>query len=364
MALLLVQHFEVVTDCGAPLAPKVNDPPVQQLAMGSSSGCTVDDGAVRCWGANSRGELGRGTKSAREFGAAPVAGIPEKVAQLAMADSSTCARTVTGRVFCWGSNNDSATPLELSIPVPVAKIAMHSDFALALGSDGRLFGWGNASEGTLGRGDPNPMMNPVPTGVVRAAFDHRFKDITAGQGHACGIDLDSVLWCWGRNTSQELGTPSMNHQERTPVRTLDSVRSVVAGAFGTCAIRTTGELYCWGNTPIDDSGAVIKETAPVQVDLGGATARVVDLQWFHVCALTNDDRLFCWGRGIEGQLGLGTNAPSATPQLVASGVAQVATGFFFTCLRKNDGVIACTGANEDGQLGLADTNRRATPTAW
>jgi alpha-tubulin suppressor-like RCC1 family protein len=360
--LLLVQHLEVLSDCGGPLAPPVNDPPVRQLAMGEGFGCTSDDGAVRCWGANAQGQLGRGTKSPFELRAAPVVGLPEKVAQLAVAESSACARTLTGHVSCWGDTGPS--PHEVSIPVPVAKLAMHSDFALALGSDGRLFGWGNNSEGTLGRGDPNPMINPAPENVVRAAFDHRFKDVTAGQGHACGIDLDDVLWCWGRNTSQELGTPSTNHQERTPVKVLDQVRSVVAGAFATCAIRLDGSLFCWGETPIDDMGGVIKATSPTKVELGGALVREVDQQWFHVCAVTTDDRLFCWGRGVEGQLGLGNNTASGAAKLVSAGVQEAATAFFSTCFRRTDGTIACMGANDTGQLGLADTMRRAVPTAW
>ncbi len=369
-AVLLLQHFEVISDCGGPLAAPVKDAPASQLAMGGGFGCAVDDGAVRCWGENTLGQLGRGTTSAFETGEAAVR-LDEQVAQLAVGQTSACARTVTGRVWCWGDNANSqlgradpaisAAPLEVNVPVPVAKLALHSDFALALGSDGRLFGWGNDSEGTLGRSDENPKVWPVPKPVLRAAFDHRFKDVSAGQGHACGVDLAGVLWCWGRNTAQELGTPSTEHQHRAPIEVLRGVSAVVAGAFSTCAVRGT-ELLCWGDTPIDELGQVIKSTSPLAVDLGGAAVRSVDQQWFHTCAVTTADQLFCWGRGAEGQLGLGDNTAHATPQLVTSGVGSVATGFFFTCLRRTDGTVSCMGANEAAQLGLGDTQRRAVPT--
>jgi alpha-tubulin suppressor-like RCC1 family protein len=366
---LLAQHFEVVSDCGG--APAVHDSPARALAMGEAHGCRVDDGVVRCWGANSRGELGRGTVSPFESRAATVA-LDEPVAQLATAAGASCARTVTGRVFCWGDNAASqlgrtapafsATPLEVKVPVPVAKVAMHSDFALALGSDGRLFGWGNDSEGTLGRGNDSPMTEVSPQPVLRAAFEHRFKDITAGQGHACGIDEADVLWCWGRNTSQELGTPSTEPQHRAPVKVLEEVSAVVAGAFGTCALRA-GALLCWSDMPIDDQGQTLKATAPTKVDLGGQLVRQVDQQWFHLCAVTTSAQLFCWGRGIEGQLGLGAIDPQPAPREVATGIESVATGFFFTCLRRTDGVVACMGENNLGQLGLGDLNRRSLPTA-
>lgn len=355
--VLLVRFFEVTSDCGGE-APPVNDLPGTQLAAGFEFACDLKNGAVRCWGATALGQTG------------PVS-LPEAVAELAVGATSACARTVKGRVFCWGDNANqqlgaeqpafTATPLEVVLPLPIAKLAMHSDYVLALASDGRLLGWGNDSEGTLARGDPNPMTWPVPTPLVRVARDHRFKSVTAGQGHACGIDLADVLWCWGRNTRSELGTTSTEHQERSPVRVLDGVSHVVAGAFGTCAVKS-GEVFCWGDTPIDDvTGETLTAPQPVKMPLTGVV-RQLDLQWFHACALTTTDELFCWGRGIEGQLGDGRNTASATPLSSAQLVREVATGFFFTCVRRNDGAVACTGENDAGQLGLADQNRRATFT--
>ncbi|MFZ5443559.1 MAG: RCC1 domain-containing protein [Myxococcota bacterium] len=370
--ILLAQHFEVVSDCGGALAPPVNDAPVTQLALGGEFGCAVKSGAVQCWGANAQGQLGRGSVTPRETRPGAVS-LAEPVAQLAVGASTACARTVTGKVWCWGSNESaqlgapepaaSATPLEVKLPVPIAKLALHSDYALALGSDGRLFGWGNNSEGTLARGDPNPMTWPVPTGVVRVAFEHRFTDVTAGQGHACGIERDGSLWCWGRNTRHELGTPSTEHQHRTPIKTLDGpVTQVVAGAFTACAIQR-GELLCWSDVPLDDFGQVLVHETPTKVDLGGETPKLVDTQWFHFCALTTANRLWCWGRGIEGQLGLGMLDPQPAPRLVSGDVTTFATGFFFTCLQRADGTVACMGENAQGQLGLGDTDRRDVPTA-
>ncbi len=370
VAVVLLQHFEVVSDCGGRTAPLVNDAPATEVALGGAHGCRVDDGALRCWGANERGQLGLGTAGGEELRARPVA-LEEPVAQLVTAEVSTCARTVTGRVWCWGDNGGgqlgraepafSAAPLEVVVPVPVAALSSSSDYVLALGSDGRLFGWGNNLEGVLARGDERPTTRPAVRPVLRAGLGHSFSAIAAGQGHACGIDRSSALWCWGRNVRHETGTGSPEMQLRGAAHVMDDVSAVAAGAFSTCAIRR-GELLCWGELPIDDVGQVLAQPTPTVMPLGGAVARQLDVMWFHGCAATVDDRLFCWGRGIEGQLGLGTTVPSATPREVTGDVRAVTTGFLATCVELRSGETACSGANERGQLGLGDTARRSTLT--
>jgi alpha-tubulin suppressor-like RCC1 family protein len=370
VVLLLAQHFEVASDCGGSPAPAVNDAPATQLALGGFHGCTVEAGALRCWGANERGQLGLGTSGGQELRAKAVA-LDEAVAQVVTGERSTCARTVTGRVWCWGDNAGgqlsagepafSATPIEVSVPVPVASISLDSDYVLALGSDGRLFGWGNDFEGQLAREDARQETSPAVRPVVRSAFDVRFKAIASGQGHACGVDRSNALWCWGRNVRQETGTGSPEHQVKKATRVLENVAAVSAGAFGTCAVRGS-ELLCWGEMPIDDFGQLLAQPTPTVMSLGGAVPRAVDVMWFHGCATTTDDRLFCWGRGIEGQLGLGATEPSAIPREVTTGVTDVSTGYFSTCLQRASGAIECMGANDTGQLGLGDTSRRSSPT--
>lgn len=369
--VVLAQYFEVVADCGGASAPPVSDAPGTQVQGGSEYACSVKSGTVRCWGANNEGQLGRGTTSGIELGANVT--LPEAIAQIGVGATTACARSVTGKIYCWGSNEHqqlsrvdpplSNVPVEIEVPVPVKKLAMHSDYALALGSDGRLFAWGNDSEGTFARSDANPKTWPVPKPRLRAAMEHHFKDITAGQGHACGIEQDDSLWCWGRNVARELGVATPEDQSRTALKVMDGVSSVVAGAFGTCALTVSGEVFCFGDVLIDDMTAErITQPTPTKMELGGKSARQIDQQWFHSCAVTTDDTLWCWGRGIEGQLGLGSISPSAVPRQAATGIRSVGTGFFFTCAERLDDVIACTGENNRGQLGLSDQNRRYTLT--
>lgn len=77
----------------------------EELRTGAGFTCARVAGRVWCWGANHRGQLGDGTFTDR---AAPVeVRLPNdvSVAEIATGDEHACARTGTGRVFCWGSNH-------------------------------------------------------------------------------------------------------------------------------------------------------------------------------------------------------------------------------------------------------------------
>lgn len=65
---------------------------------------TSVSGAVFCWGLNTAGQAGDGTK---EFALAPVrvAGLPAPAAEVKTLPYSTCALLTNGKVYCWGSNS-------------------------------------------------------------------------------------------------------------------------------------------------------------------------------------------------------------------------------------------------------------------
>ena len=89
---------------------------VAQLVSGREHNCVLfEGGRVKCWGGNSRGQLGLGDMEERgddpsEMGdALPFVDLGRGVRAtwLATQESHTCALLEDGRVKCWGVNDDA-----------------------------------------------------------------------------------------------------------------------------------------------------------------------------------------------------------------------------------------------------------------
>ena len=84
---------------------------VVDLGVGANHVCAVlRGGSVRCWGANSTGQLGRGDKlmigDDETPASAPSVDVGGPVSHIAAGGSATCALLESGGVRCWGYNRD------------------------------------------------------------------------------------------------------------------------------------------------------------------------------------------------------------------------------------------------------------------
>jgi Regulator of chromosome condensation (RCC1) repeat len=70
--------------------------PQRWCAIGAS-------GDIYCWGGNSHGQAGDGTKD-HAYQAVKVQGLPAPAAEVKTMPLSTCALLTTGKVYCWGNN--------------------------------------------------------------------------------------------------------------------------------------------------------------------------------------------------------------------------------------------------------------------
>ncbi len=77
---------------------------VKQIEGGERHVCAViDDGTVRCWGRNEKGQLGDGSRTWRRTPGPPISGLTD-IAQLSVGFEHSCAVTHGGSVWCWGHN--------------------------------------------------------------------------------------------------------------------------------------------------------------------------------------------------------------------------------------------------------------------
>jgi alpha-tubulin suppressor-like RCC1 family protein len=218
-----------------------------------------------------------------------------------------------------------------------------------------------------------PEVNPALDVTPAAALS--FRQVSVGSDHTCGVTLDSLAYCWGRNTWGQLGDGTTVTDE-TPVAVAGGLkfRQVSAGGAHTCGVSTTNRAYCWGYNGNGELGNGTKtgpetcpfgapcSTRPVAV-AGGLRFRQLSAR-LHSCGVTTDNRAYCWGQNGHGELGDGTTMQRLRPAAVAGGqrFLRVSAGAFYTCAVNLFDRAFCWGNNERSQLGDNTTTRRLTPT--
>jgi alpha-tubulin suppressor-like RCC1 family protein len=298
----------------------------RSVDAGAAHTCGVVEGDVGyCWGNNSVGQLG----SNDIFSYA----IPKKVAQgdlefvhVSAGVLNSCAVTIDQEVYCWGHNQ-----------------------------------YGQVGSGTA---EVTPTFAPS-----KVLGDHQFTTVSAGGAHVCGLVGDGEAWCWGLAGSGALGNGSSGDDtwSTVPVSVLTAkrFRAISAGIDHTCGVTADGEAYCWGENSRGQlgNGTTTSSAVPVQV-VGGLLFEEIDAGYDHTCALDLEGNAFCWGGGFYGQLGSDA-VSSSTPLMVSGGLTfqAITAGANYTCAIDAGSAAYCWGLNDDGRLGDGTRTLRREPTA-
>lgn len=348
-----------------------------QVAVGGAHTCAVlDDGRVTCWGANSQGQLGDGTRTDRHSAVE----VPEvaDVASLALGGGTksghSCALSGDGQLRCWGLNDygqlgDGTTqarsePVALSL-MDLRVIAAGATHTCAANREGRPWCWGR--EEAFGD-EPSlaaPHRGESPTEVP--GIDD-VVDLALGALHTCGLTGAGDVLCWGEGSDGQLGSGS-DARRSTPRAVVDlpPARQIVAGYAHCCALGRDGSVWCWGANDrgqLGTEGAQANRNKPAHVP-GLAEVTALAAGWRHTCALVTGGRVRCWGANQVGQLGDDTTEDRQAPTTVdgLEDVVQVAAGVATTCARTRDERLYCWGDNHAGQLGDGTDHDRHVPTA-
>ncbi len=247
---------------------------VTAITVGSGHACAMTDtGVVKCWGDNSDGQLGDGTTESSDV-PVDVVGLGTDIVEVSAGGGQTCAVNTAGGVTCWGNNTNGECGSDdfywtLTEPTPVtdlasgvAKVVAGALHTCALTTAGGAKCWGGNNQGQLGNDAETGAFaqSDVPVDVfgLTAGVDDihpsgwysmarvgdavkqwggfdRFTveakpidsvvtsgvtQLATGNLHACYIDPDGAVFCWGDNTSGAVGywDPDLGeHPEPEPI---------------------------------------------------------------------------------------------------------------------------------------------------
>jgi len=323
-------------DRPTPVAVSGLESGVAAIAAGTSGAHTcarTTAGALECWGRNREGQLGDGTIHNR-LTPGTVSGLGRAVAAVAAGGSHTCALTVGGGVKCWGRNTrgqlgdgtqtDRSTPVDVSgLGTGVAAIAAGAYHTCALTTTGAVKCWGENASGQLG--DGTKVVRSTPVAV--SGLGGRVAAVGANAFHTCVLMTTGSVQCWGWNRFGQLGDGTLIDR-LTPVAVsgLSGVAGIATGEFHNCARTRAGALKCWGwngQGQLGD-GTMKRRLSPVAVSGLGSGVVAVATGGRHTCARTGAGAIKCWGWNKTGQLGDGTTADRSKPVVVA-GLATAAS---------------------------------------
>ena len=188
------------------------------IASGLWQACAVmADGTARCWGANDRGQLGNGTIAAN-----PVAtlvygidGIANRVVAASPTEDHSCVLLADGSVRCFGEDLYGGLGDGKTVTTTIAVTSQFSKTAIGIASGAKstcaIIGGtsvqcvGYGAFGQLGNGTFTQSSVPVTVALPEGVS---VKSLAARYNHVCALSVDGRLWCWGVNTSGQLGNGS------------------------------------------------------------------------------------------------------------------------------------------------------------
>lgn len=302
------------------------------ITAGNSHTCalTTSGGAAYCWGYNADGRLGDGTLVMPLIPVAVQGGL--SFTTVSAGGQHTCALDSSGQAYCWGYNGygqigDStlvfaSAPVAVHQPVGVTftQIQAGDKHSCALDSGGQAYCWGYGGDGALGYGGVLPKRIPTavnqPGGVT-------FTSIVTEYNHTCGLTSGGQAYCWGLNANSQLGDSTTTNRT-SPVAVVQAggltFTQVTTGSAYTCGLDGSGQEWCWGfnSTGQLGNGGTTSTRVPTAVSQPvGVTFAYVSAGSVHNCALDGGGQTWCWGRNNFNQVGDGTSTQRNSPVAVS-----------------------------------------------
>ena len=334
----------------------------------------LGDKTAACWGRNNYGQIGDGTTT-NALSPTPVSDLKD-LAGVAIGYSHSCARTSAGAVACWGYNADGQVGNGKTGSTPISKpetiadfgdvidLALGYAFSCALKKDGTVWCWGQNTSGQIGSGATSttdvlkPQQVAGLTGVTA---------IDAGYNWACARHANHALSCWGSNSYKQIDGATTTTQAKAMLRPdVKLVRELGIGSYHGCYTDIFGIGRCYGYNIEGQCGTgdtVGPVASPVSLATWGTLADIAG-GYYHSLGLRSDGTALAIGYNFYGQLGNGNTTASlkAVAMTGGEGLIQVATAYHVSCGLKSTGSVVCAGYNTYGAVGDGTTTNRTVLT--
>lgn len=368
---------------------------VTMVATGSPFSCAAADRGVWCWGQNNRGALADNTIVNKLGGVASqyLGGVTMSGTVSVFAGLSHACAIINKQAWCWGDNTygqvgdgskthrsgairvvfDQTTSIANRSLQPATSVSAGADHSCAI-INKQAWCWGSNSDGQLGVAGTIGIAT-YGAYVVRSDAGVPLTNVTnisSGTGNSCAV-VNKQAWCWGNNTNGQLGDNSTTPRDgavqvQTSIGTLSDVTAISVGTNLVCAVAKKN-AWCWGSAPIGD-GSSDNSLVAKQVVMSGSepltNVTAVSAGLSHACAISSK-KVYCWGGNSVGQVGNDDTAQTlvAVPVLVdvtyegggdpqLTKATQVAVAASTSCALNNKEVY-CWGDNTYGQLGFGAT---------
>lgn len=305
-------------------------PRMGAIAAGDQHTCGLStSGTAYCWGNGGHGRLGNGD-TLRHEDPTLVAGELSFTSISAGTHTCAIALGGVGYCWgngVFGQLGNGGTTLKT---VPTAISGGLSFTSLSAGEShacgtaaGVAYCWGYNAHGALGSGMAT-VTYTVPTAVSGALA---FSSVSAGFRYTCATAAAAPPRCWGLNLWGELGAATPNSClgfsddflpcSLTPLAVEDAptMTRVAVSLQHTCGLTSAGDMYCWG---ANTSGQIGDGTVTAQPLAAGKVAGTllfeqVSVGGSHTCGTTRIFEIHCWGGNLAGQVGDGSTSEQHLP---------------------------------------------------
>jgi len=244
---------------------------VSDVSVGETNACAITgDVKVFCWGKNDAKQVGASGAPVSNAITTPtqVTGLPAggNITAISVGYSHACA-IVNSDLYCWGTNGSyelgnttsgSQYATKVNVTGAFTAVSAGKNFTCAI-LNGVANCWGANDSGQLATA-LSTTRRAAPAAIASPGNTLQATAISAGDSHACAV-LQGASYCWGRNSSGQVGNGTPSAAVVTPYKVTTGAMSdgrvsigIGAGDATSCNV-ANGLINCWGDNSNMQAGA-------------------------------------------------------------------------------------------------------------